>query len=101
MVDNHVTNLVERIIVDFTTAMSKAGAVVEVVYIYGGGATPIRDELYRKLMETMRVNQQENVIMLYMDSQWSRYLNREGLLVIANTKAEKLKEIAQKAANVA
>lgn len=101
VVDNHVTNLVESIIVDFTTAMSKAGAVVEVVYIYGGGATPIRDELYRKLMETMRVNQQENVIMLYMDSQWSRYLNREGLLVIANTKAEKLKEIAQKAANVA
>lgn len=101
IVDNHVTNLVESIIVDFTTAMSKAGAVVEVVYIYGGGATPVRDELYRKLMETMRVNQQENVIMLYMDSQWSRYLNREGLLVIADMKAEKLKEIAENAAKTA
>lgn len=101
IVDNHITNLVESIIVDFTTAMSKAGAVVEVVYIYGGGATPIRDELYRKLTETMRVNQQENVIMLYMDSQWSRYLNREGLLIIANTKAEKLREIAKAAASVA
>jgi plasmid segregation protein ParM len=98
IVDNHVTNLVESIIVDFTTAMSKAGAVVEVVYIYGGGATPIRDELYRKLMETMRVNQQENVITLYMDSQWSRYLNREGLLMIAKMKSEKLKKIAEKAA---
>lgn len=88
IVQNHVTNLVESIAVDFSTAMSKAGAVVEVVYIYGGGATPIQEELYRKLMETMRVNQQENVIVLYMDSAWSRYLNREGLLYVAKSRAE-------------
>ena len=87
IVQNHITNLVESIAVDFSTAMSKAGAVIEVVYIYGGGATPIQDELYRKLMETMRVNQQENVIVLYMDSAWSRCLNREGLLYVAKSKA--------------
>lgn len=90
IVQNHITNLVESIAVDFSTAMSKAGAVIEVVYIYGGGATPIRDELYRKLMETMRVNQQENVIVLYMDSAWSRYLNREGLLYVAESKASSI-----------
>lgn len=90
IVQNHITNLVESIAVDFSTAMSKAGAVIEVVYIYGGGATPIQDELYRKLMETMRVNQQENVIVLYMDSAWSRCLNREGLLYVAKAKAANL-----------
>ena len=68
--------------------MGQAGSMVEVVYVYGGGATPIREELYRKLMDTMRVNQQEDVILLYLDSSWSRELNREGLLVAANARAK-------------
>lgn len=86
IVENHVTNLVESIAVDFSTTMSKAGAVTEVVYVYGGGASPIQEELYKKLMDSMKVNQQENVLLLYLDSSWSRNLNREGLLVVADAK---------------
>lgn len=88
IVDNHVTSLVESIAVEFSSVMGQAGSMVEVVYVYGGGATPIREELYRKLMDTMRVNQQEDVILLYLDSSWSRELNREGLLVAANARAK-------------
>ena len=83
IVDNHITNLVESIAVDFSSTMNKAGAVIEVVYVYGGGATPIQNELYKKLMDTMKVNQQDDVLLLYLDSSWSRSLNREGLLAVA------------------
>lgn len=98
IVDNHVTNLVESITVDFSTVMNKAGALVEVVYVYGGGASPIQNELYKKLIDTMRVNQQSDVLLLYLDSSWSRNLNREGLLVVAEIKA---KEKAAKRAALA
>lgn len=95
IVANHITSLVESIAVDFSTTMSKAGAIVEVVYVYGGGATPIQTELYCKLIDTMRVNQQDSVLLLYLDSSWSRNLNREGLLGIAKTRYENTKAQAQ------
>lgn len=95
IVQNHVTNLVESINVEFTTAMNKAGAIVEVVYVYGGGASPIQNELYRKLIDNMRTNQRENVLLLYLDSSWSRNLNREGLLVAAEARSAALAQKKQ------
>lgn len=87
IVENHITSFVESIAVEFSSVMGQAGSMIEVVYVYGGGATPIRDELYKKLLDTMRINQQADVLLLYLDSSWSRSLNREGLLVAAEARA--------------
>ena len=53
----------------------------EVVYVYGGGASPLRDALYPKLCELFN-EYQIDVPILYLDSTYSRFLNREGLYLI-------------------
>ena len=84
IVDQHVTNLVQSIVTDFSRVLSSAGLQTEVVYVYGGGATPVQEELYPALLQEMHYNQQGDVILLYMDSSWSRTLNMEGLFIIAS-----------------
>ena len=64
--------------------MSNAGAYTEVVYIYGGGATPMKDILYPLIVETGKsLGQGAEIPILYLDSAYSRYLNRQGLYLIA------------------
>lgn len=51
----------------------------EVAYVYGGGSGPLREILHPMLLE--RVG--ESFPVLYLDSSYSRHLNREGLLIAA------------------
>lgn len=51
----------------------------EVAYVYGGGAGPVKEVLHPMLLE--RVGGAFPV--LYLDSSYSRHLNREGLLIAA------------------
>lgn len=62
----------------FVKVMSRVGAYVEVAYVYGGGASPVQELLYPELMAASRDFSTEFPI-LYLDSRYSRYLNREGL----------------------
>lgn len=66
---------------EFSKLLSKVGTYVEVVYVYGGGASPLRDALYPKLCELFN-EYQIDVPILYLDSTYSRFLNREGLYLI-------------------
>lgn len=50
----------------------------EVVYVYGGGAGPIKEMLYPMLLERIK-----HVPVCYLDSSYSRHLNREGLYLAA------------------
>lgn len=72
---------VNELKMQFVKVMTRVGSYVEVVYVYGGGASPIKDVLHPTLIETSRQFSAGYPI-LYLDSRYSRYLNREGLFYI-------------------
>lgn len=84
-VKKHTDVLVSNILNAFTRALRSSGAQTEVVYVYGGGATPLREHLYKRMLDEMGENKQEDCLVLYMDSSWSRTLNREGLYIVASS----------------
>ena len=66
---------------------SRVGAFVEVAYVYGGGASPVQSLLHKELVAVSQDFSNEFPI-LYLDSTYSRFLNREGLLWIADQVAK-------------
>lgn len=77
-VEDEAGYLVDEIVSAFTDVLSQAGAMTEVVYVYGGGAGPIRDLLHPALLAAAG-----DIPVLYLDSGYSRHLNREGLYIAA------------------
>lgn len=69
----------------FSGVLERNGAFAEVVYVYGGGATPVRESLYPKLIKAIQRTFGEDSFMpvLYLDSSYSRCLNRDGLYLLA------------------
>lgn len=70
--------LVADIAALFSTVLAQAGAATEVVYVYGGGSGPLKEQLYPALAAAAG-----DVPVLYLDSSYSRHLNREGLYLAA------------------
>lgn len=62
----------------FQNVLAQAGAATEVVYVYGGGSGPLKEQLYPALRAVAG-----DVPVLYLDSSYSRHLNREGLYLAA------------------
>lgn len=69
----------EQVVEEFGKVFADVNRDTEVAYIYGGGAGPLRNRLYPLLIA--KVN--EAFPVLYLDSTYSRHLNREGLLIAA------------------
>lgn len=79
---------VDALVEQFTRVMNDVGMFTEVVFVYGGGSGPIRELLYPALMEKVaELNAAGETPVLYMDSSYSRKLNREGLMIAAKTVA--------------
>ncbi|MBD5583893.1 MAG: ParM/StbA family protein [Clostridia bacterium] len=83
----------------FVKIMSRVGSFAEVVYVYGGGANPLREVLYPLLIETSKNfgGVDTSYPVLYLDSRYSQHLNREGLYIVADGFA---RSEAQKATQV-
>ena len=86
IVDEEIDGFVDEIEMKYREVMGGVGVNVDLVYVYGGGATPVRYKLYPALL---RVAQDFGGIdmtppVLYLDSRYSRNLNRNGLYVLAN-----------------
>lgn len=92
IVDEEILSFVKEVAMQFSKIMNSVGSYVEVVYVYGGGATPVRNELYSALIEKAKAlgGGDDEVLypILYLDSRYSRYLNREGLYVMADRLAK-------------
>lgn len=71
---------------EFSKLMGKVGVYTEVVFVYGGGATPVKEALYPRLLQTVTNigGGMASCPILYLDSAYSRKLNREGLYVVAS-----------------
>lgn len=85
VVDEETRNFAMEVSMQFSKLMSRIGAYVEVVYVYGGGASPIKDVLYPMLVDVSRKLGGADVSypIMYLDSRYSRKLNREGLYSVA------------------
>jgi len=90
LVDPDVKHLVEQIRRAFSETLSQSGESTEVVYVYGGGSGPIKEELYPALIEAAG-----DVPVLYLDARYSRHLNREGLFLAARAAEEAAKAAAE------
>ncbi|GLV97739.1 hypothetical protein ACIP46_15585 [Streptomyces lavendulae] len=77
-VEDEAGYLVDEIASSFGDVLSQAGATTEVVYVYGGGSGPIKHLLHPALLKAAG-----DVPVLYLDSSYSRHLNREGLYIAA------------------
>lgn len=82
VVEDEAVSFVNEVNMQFTKILNRIGAYLEVVYVYGGGASPIQTLLQPVLVNTAKNFNGEYPI-LYLDSRYSRNLNREGLYIIA------------------
>jgi plasmid segregation protein ParM len=75
----------------FGRVLTVVGATTEVAYVYGGGAGPVKDHLYAALLaKATEMNSDDAFPTLYLDSSYSRHLNREGLYIAAETVERKV-----------
>lgn len=73
IVDAESVDLVDRILREISALRNQ----IDLIYVYGGGATPLQDVLYSRLVE--RTKSADVFPILYLDSKYARFLNREGL----------------------
>lgn len=89
VVDAEISEFVDSVATKFAKVMNQVGGRIEVIYVYGGGATPMQRELFKRLLDILRNIEGEEIVtpILYMDSRYSRNLNREGLFAMAEAMA--------------
>lgn len=84
VVNEEIKGFAQEACQSFMRVMGRAGSYAEVIYVYGGGATPVKSILHSMLVETAKsLSGGLGYPVLYLDSRYSRYLNREGLYLIA------------------
>lgn len=76
-VDDEMHDFAEQVVDHLEQVLATAGPT-EVVYVYGGGSGPVKDVLYPAILERIT-----HVPVCYLDSSYSRHLNREGLYLAA------------------
>lgn len=77
--------LVDAIVKEFARILNKANGQIEVVYVYGGGAAPIKEALYPALIQTAKgFSAGDDFPIIYLDSDYSRFLNCDGLFKLVN-----------------
>lgn len=79
--------LVDAIVKEFTKILNNANGQIEVVYVYGGGASPLKEMLYPALIKASKsFTAGDELPVMYLESRYSRFLNREGLFQLAMIK---------------
>ncbi|MCC2252725.1 ParM/StbA family protein [Virgibacillus sp. AGTR] len=63
---------------------SRVGGFIEVIFVFGGGATPLEWSLFEKLQSRVAEFGDDNLLpIVYLDSDFSRFLNVQGLYQVA------------------
>lgn len=83
-VDEEIVFFARSVAEKFGQLLYHVGASTDVVYVYGGGSGPVREILHEQLVLKVReVMGSDTPIVMYLDSEYSRNLNREGLRIAA------------------
>lgn len=98
IVNEETEGFVQELGIQFRKVLARVGSYTEVVYVYGGGANAVKEQLYPFLIDTVRQYGGGEITypILYLGSSYSRHLNKEGLFIIAQEVAQ-----AANAANAA
>jgi plasmid segregation protein ParM len=84
IVDEEKYSFAKEVSMQFIKVLQRVGSRTEVIYVYGGGATAMKEMLYPELLAAAKTFGGEGYPVLYLDSAYSRYLNKEGLYMIAD-----------------
>ncbi|MED4128490.1 ParM/StbA family protein [Shouchella miscanthi] len=69
---------------EVSKVFSRVGGFIEVIFVFGGGATPLEWSLFEKLQRRVSEFGDDNLLpIVYLDSKFSRFLNVQGLYQIA------------------
>lgn len=89
---NHVSNVNQAeenrfgdvVAAEVSKVFSKVGGFIEVIFVFGGGATPLEWCLFNKLQNRVKEFGEDNLLpIVYLDSKFSRFLNVQGLYQVA------------------
>lgn len=84
---------VREVAMELSRVLDLVGAATQAIYVYGGGSGPLREFLHKALLEkVVEMNGEDAAPVLYLDSTYSRGLNREGLIIAARNRAASLAE---------
>lgn len=87
-IEDEVRLFARDVIMEYKAVLSRVKLGMDVVYVYGGGADSVRDILYPMLREASKLDENTYTPVVYLDSSYSRDLNRNGLYQVACLKAE-------------
>ena len=69
---------------EVSKVFNRVGGFIEVIFVFGGGATPLEDALFDTLQERTSEFGVDNLLpIVYLDSKFSRFLNVQGLYQVA------------------
>lgn len=81
-VDQEAKFFADEVAEKLGSVLRTVGAVTEVGFVYGGGSGPVKEVMYPALVaKVAEMNSISAFPMLYLDSSYSRHLNREGLFI--------------------
>lgn len=87
-VDEAIGFFVDVVAAEFSKVLADVGAMTEVIYVYGGGSGSVREKMADALqLKAAQMSADEPAPVMYLDSTYSRKLNREGLGIAAVLKA--------------
>lgn len=82
-IDKQVRVYTRDIMKEYSNIFRKVGLRTDAIYVYGGGANHIREILYPMLIEASTLDNGHCLPVIYLDSAYSRDLNRNGLFEAA------------------
>ncbi|WP_394941183.1 hypothetical protein [Psychromicrobium sp. YIM B11713] len=88
-VDEEAGYLCDEIGARFEDVLVQVGGTTEVIFVYGGGSGPIKEQL-RPILQKVA----GSIPVLYLDASYSRHLNREGLYLAANAAQQRADKVA-------
>lgn len=69
---------------EVSKVFNRVGGFIEVIFVFGGGATPLEWSLFDKLQSRIAEFGDDNLLpIVYLDSTFSRFLNVQGLYQVA------------------
>ena len=88
-VEDQVDFFVDELAEQFGRVL-RGAQLTQAVYVYGGGSGPIRDKAYPALAKKVKeIAPQGEMPVFYLDTAYSRKLNREGLMIAASAGARR------------
>lgn len=86
--EEETRSLVRDILDEFKSVIARVKFTTDVIYVFGGGASRVREQLYPLLVEACKLADDAYIPVIYLDSEYSRDLNRNGLYQVAAMAAD-------------